>query len=156
MFNESKSKWLILHYCFINNEIKMTKKSINPASIFNSLQYGFSQAIEITGTRQLFLSGQVGVNAAEETVAGGIYEQTVQSLINIEYVLHEAGGDLSQVAMLRIYIKEGFNSHEEQADIAKALKEKFPNNPPASSWVIVSGLSLPEWLIEIEAHAVLN
>ncbi|MCB6146679.1 hypothetical protein LHK12_21720 [Providencia rettgeri] len=48
----------------------MTKKSINPASVFNSLQYGFSQAVETTGTRQLFLSGQVGVNAAEETVAG--------------------------------------------------------------------------------------
>ncbi len=52
--------------------------------------------------------------------------------------------------------KEGFNSHKEQADIARALKEKFPNMSPASSWVIVSGLSLPEWLIEIEAHAVLN
>ncbi|MCB6146678.1 RidA family protein [Providencia rettgeri] len=80
----------------------------------------------------------------------------MQSLINIEHVLHEAGGDLSHVAMLRIYIKEGFNSHKEQADIARALKEKFPNMSPASSWVIVSGLSLPEWLIEIEAHAVLN
>ncbi|MDI7241406.1 hypothetical protein [Providencia huaxiensis] len=48
----------------------MTKKLINPTSVFNSLQYGFSQAVETTGTRQLFLSGQVGVNAAEETVAG--------------------------------------------------------------------------------------
>ncbi|WP_369310183.1 hypothetical protein [Providencia rettgeri] len=49
----------------------MGKKLINPASVFNSLQYGFSQAIETTGTRQLFLSGQVGVNEDEETVAGG-------------------------------------------------------------------------------------
>ncbi len=49
----------------------------------------------------------------------------MQSLINIEHVLHEAGGDLSHVAMLRIYIKEGFNSHKEQADIARALKENF-------------------------------
>jgi enamine deaminase RidA (YjgF/YER057c/UK114 family) len=31
----------------------------------------------------------------------------------------------------------------------------FPDNPPPSSWIIVSGLSLPEWLIEIEAEAVL-
>lgn len=48
----------------------MEKKSINPTTVFNSLQYGFSQAIETTGTRQLFLSGQVGVNANQETVAG--------------------------------------------------------------------------------------
>ncbi|MEY0604241.1 RidA family protein, partial [Providencia huaxiensis] len=69
----------------------MTKKSINPKTVFNSLQYGFSQAIETSGTRQLFLSGQVGVNAEQETVTGGMYEQTVQSLINIEHVLREAG-----------------------------------------------------------------
>lgn len=134
----------------------MEKKSINPATVFNSLQYGFSQAIETTGTRQLFLSGQVGVNANQETVSGGIYEQTVQSLVNIEHVLREAGGDLSNVVVLRIYIKDGANSHEEQLDIAKVLKEKFGDAPPASSWIIVTGLSLPEWLIEIEAHAVLN
>ncbi|HDN2513247.1 MULTISPECIES: RidA family protein [Providencia] len=134
----------------------MEKKSINPTTVFNSLQYGFSQAIETTGTRQLFLSGQVGVNANQETVAGGIYEQTVQSLVNIEHVLREVGGNLSNVTVLRIYIKDGANSHEEQLDIAKALKEKFGDAPPASSWIIVTGLSLPEWLIEIEAHAVLN
>ncbi|HBO24653.1 RidA family protein [Providencia sp.] len=134
----------------------MHKKSINPSSVFDSLQYGFSQAIETTGTRQLFLSGQVGVNANQETVAGGMYEQTVQSLVNIEHVIKEAGGDLSHVSMLRIYIKQGFDTHDEQLDIAKALKEKFNATPPASSWIIVTGLSLPEWLIEIEAHAVLS
>ena len=134
----------------------MERKSINPADVFNSLQYGFSQAIAATGNRQLFLSGQVAVNVNQETVAGGMYEQTVQSLVNVEHVLREAGGSLANVTMLRIYIKDGFNSHEEQVEIARALKEKFDVVPPASSWIIVTGLSLPEWLIEIEAHAVLN
>ncbi|AFH92964.1 MULTISPECIES: RidA family protein [Providencia] len=134
----------------------MSKKSINPSSVFNSLQYGFSQAIETTGTRQLFLSGQVGVDANQQTVAGGIYEQTIQAIKNIEYVLKEAHGTLNDVVMLRIYIKQGCDSDEEQNAISQALKEKFTSAPPASSWVIVTGLSLPEWLIEIEAHAVLN
>lgn len=112
----------------------MTIKRINPPSLFNSLQYGFSQAVETTGTRQLFLSGQVGVDHTEVTVAGG---------------------SLSDVVMLRIYIRAGADSHDEQTAIADVLKEKFADDAPASSWVIVSGLSLPEWLIEIEAHAVL-
>lgn len=30
------------------------------------------------------------------------------------------------------------------------------NAPPPSSWIIVSGLSLPEWLVEIEAEAMLD
>lgn len=134
----------------------MLKKSINPSSVFNSLQYGFSQAIETKGTRQLFLSGQVGVDANQQTVAGGMYEQTVQSIENIEHVLRDVNGTLDDVAMLRIYIKQGFDSHEEQIAIAKVLQEKFTSAPPASSWIIVTGLSLPEWLIEIEAHAILD
>ena len=50
----------------------MTIKRINPPSLFNSLQYGFSQVVETTGTRQLFLSGQVGVDHNEVTIAGGM------------------------------------------------------------------------------------
>ncbi|HAE77181.1 RidA family protein [Morganella morganii] len=133
----------------------MTIKRINPPSLFNSLQYGFSQAVETTCTRQLFLSGQVGVDHNEVTVAGGMREQAAQSVDNIALALAAAGGSLSDVVMLRIYIRAGADSHDEQTAIADVLKEKFADDAPASSWVIVSGLSLPEWLIEIEAHAVL-
>ena len=112
----------------------MTIKRINPPSLFNSLQYGFSQVVETTGTRQLFLSGQVGVDHNEVTIAGGMREQAAQSVDNIARALAAAGGSLSDVVV---------------------LKEKFADDAPASSWIIVSGLSLPEWLIEIEAHAVL-
>ncbi|WP_321158050.1 RidA family protein [Providencia stuartii] len=134
----------------------MSKKLINPDAVFNSLQYGFSQAIETQGSRQIFLSGQVGVDANQSTVAGGMYEQTIQSIENIKHVLKAANGTLDDVVMLRIYIKQGADSEEEQQAISQALKEKFTSTPPASSWIIVTGLSLPEWLIEIEAHAVLN
>ncbi|UII69577.1 hypothetical protein LVW35_18060 [Pseudomonas sp. HN11] len=61
----------------------MQPKVINPTTVFNSLQYGFSQALEVPRGR------------------------------------------------------------------------RFPHDPPPSSWIIVSGLSLPEWLIEIEAEAVI-
>lgn len=40
--------------------------------------------------------------------------------------------------------------------IAQALRERFKSDPPPSSWIVVSGLSLPEWLIEIEAEAMLD
>lgn len=132
----------------------MTHKRINPSTVFNSLQYGFSQAVETQGTRQLFLSGQVGVDVHEITVAGGIKAQTRTAIENIEKVLHAAGADLKHVSMLRIYIKQGFDSPAEQDEISAILLEKFSEHTPASSWIIVTGLSLPEWLIEIEAQAV--
>ena len=131
----------------------MQRRTINPPTVFNSLQYGFSQAMEVREGRRILLSGQVGVDADERTVGPGISEQTATALDNIEKVLAAVEGDLSHVIMLRLYIVE--SARDQQEPIAAALRERFPNNPPPSSWIIVSGLSLPEWLIEIEAEALI-
>ena len=131
----------------------MQRKTINPPTVFNSLQYGFSQAMEVREGRRILLSGQVGVDADERTVGPGIAEQTATALDNIAKVLAAAEGELSHVIMLRLYIVE--SARDQQEPIAAALRERFPNNPPPSSWIIVSGLSLPEWLIEIEAEALI-
>jgi enamine deaminase RidA (YjgF/YER057c/UK114 family) len=130
----------------------MPKSTINPSSVFNSLQYGFSQAVEVGNGRRVLLSGQVGVDEQERTVSAGLYEQTVKAFENVESILAETGGDLSHVVMMRIYIAE--SARDEQDQITRVLLERFPENPPASSWIIVSGLSLPQWLIEIEVEAV--
>ncbi|WP_397454161.1 RidA family protein [Pseudomonas lurida] len=131
----------------------MQRKVINPATVFNSLQYGFSQALEVPEGRRILLSGQVGVDADERTVGPGIAEQTATALDNIEKVLAEVEGDLSHVIMLRLYIVE--SARDQQEPIAQALRERFLHNPPPSSWILVSGLSLPQWLVEIEAEAVI-
>ena len=131
----------------------MHKSVLNPSSVFNSLQYGFSQAVEVSGGRRVLLSGQVGVDEHERTVAPGLREQTDKAFDNIEAILREAGGDLSHVVVMRIYIAE--TARDEQEQITQVLLERFPSNPPASSWVIVSGLSLPQWLIEVEVEAML-
>nr|WP_314569772.1 Rid family hydrolase [uncultured Pseudomonas sp.] len=115
-------------------------------------KYGFSQALVVPEGRRIMLSGQVGVDADERTIGPGIAEQTAAALDNIDKVLAEVGGDLSHVIMLRLYIAD--SARDQQEPIAQALRQRFPHNPPPSSWIIVSGLSLPEWLIEIEAEAV--
>ncbi|KGD87827.1 endoribonuclease L-PSP [Achromobacter sp. RTa] len=132
----------------------MSRTVVNPDSVFDSVQYGFSQAVIVTGQRRMLLSGQVGVDADARTVGPGLQEQTEAALDNIERVLAVAGGTLGQVIMLRIYICE--SAREDQEVIAQALRDRFKKDPPPSSWIIVSGLSLPEWLIEIEAEAMLD
>nr|WP_253219447.1 hypothetical protein [Pseudomonas chlororaphis] len=47
------------------------------------------------------------------------------------------------------------SARDQQEQISQVLLQRFPQQPPASSWIVVSGLSLPEWLIEIEAEAML-
>lgn len=131
----------------------MPRKTLNPESVFNTLQYGFSQAVVVQGGRRMLLSGQVGVDASERTVAGGLAAQVDTAFDNIGRILAEAGGDFGHVAMLRIYIVE--SARHEQECIVEALRARFPQAPPATSWIIVSGLSEPEWLVEIEAEAVL-
>ena len=132
----------------------MSRTVVNPDTVFNTVQYGFSQAVVVTGQRRMLLSGQVGVDAQERTVGPGLREQTDAALDNIARVLAAAGGTLAQVIMLRIYICE--TAREDQEAIAQALRDRFPVDPPPSSWIIVSGLSLPEWLVEIEAEAMLD
>lgn len=132
----------------------MSRTVINPNTVFNTVQYGFSQAVIVTGQRRMLLSGQVGVDAQERTVSPGLREQADAAIDNIERVLAAAGGTLAQVIMLRIYICE--TAREDQESIAQVLRARFPNDPPPSSWLIVSGLSLPEWLVEIEAEAMLD
>ena len=56
--------------------------------------------------------------------------------------------------MLRIYIKESANTPDAQNEISHELKNFFGEQSPASSWVVITALALPEWLIEIEAQAV--
>lgn len=130
-------------------------KLVNPRSVFNSLQYGFSQAVLTEGVRQLFLSGQVATDKDQNTIASTMGDQTRVCLENIEKVLLEADSERAHIAMLRIYIKESANTPEAQNEIADELKAFFGSQAPASSWVVVTGLALPEWLIEIEAQAVI-
>ena len=75
------------------------------------------------------------------------------ALDNVERVLADLGGSLDHVVVLRIYIVE--SAKDDQAAIADALIKRFPECPPATSWIIVNGLSVPEWLVEVEAEAVL-
>jgi 2-iminobutanoate/2-iminopropanoate deaminase len=131
----------------------MERRTVNPVAVVDTLQYGFSQAVTVQGGLRVHLSGQVGVDADERTVGPDLESQTGAAIDNIATILREIGGDLSQVIVLRIYIAE--SARGDQRFIGQALRERFPVEPPATSWIFVSGLSEPEWLIEIEAEAVL-
>jgi 2-iminobutanoate/2-iminopropanoate deaminase len=137
------------------SEDSLRRQSLNPPELFDSLQYGFSQGLVLDAGRgrRVLLSGQVGVDANERPAEGGIGPQTDAALANIATLMKAAGGSLADVIMLRLYIAE--RARDEQQPIAEALRRHFPTNPPPSSWIIVKGLSEPEWLIEIEAEAVI-
>jgi enamine deaminase RidA (YjgF/YER057c/UK114 family) len=130
----------------------MTKKSLNPKSLFNSVQYGFSQIVVAQGGHTVYFSGQVAWDENENIVGeNDLRAQVWQSLRNVETAVTTAGATLNDIIALRIYIVQSWM--DKTAPVSEGLKEFFPENPPAATWIGVYGLARPEFLIEIEGTA---
>lgn len=133
----------------------MKKKCINPPSLFNSQQYGFSQIVTTKPGKMIFVSGQVAWDAQQHIVGEqDLAKQTQKALDNLKIAIETAGGTLADIVMLRIY-KVNFRQ-EDGPIISQLLKSNFgTENLPASTWVSVQGLANPHFMIEIEAQAVI-
>ena len=134
----------------------MPKKYVNPDSLFPSVQHGFSQVVVASGRKMVFISGQTAWDIKKKIVGGdSLLEQARQALRNVQAAIEATGGTLKDIVSLRIYI---VNYQPENAEaVSIALQEFFSSeNPAASTWIGVSALAAPEFLIEIEAIAVLD
>ena len=85
----------------------MSRTVINPDTVFNSVQYGFSQAVVVTGSRRMLLSGQVGIDVHERTVGPGLQEQTEAALDNIERACRRGRTDRSGHHAAHLYLRNG-------------------------------------------------
>lgn len=134
----------------------MPKEYLNPEALFPSLESGFSQIVVASGRRTIYISGQTAWNANRQIVGGNdLGQQARQALANLQTAVEVAGGTMADVVALRIYI---VNYRPEQADaMSSALREFFPaERRPASTWIGVPALAVTDFLIEIEATAVLE
>ncbi|CCK24727.1 hypothetical protein BN159_0348 [Streptomyces davaonensis JCM 4913] len=97
----------------------------------------------------VFTSGQAPIDAQGATVGAGDFEtQARQALANLSTVLTNAGSSLADVVKATVFVTD-----IAQQDIYAQLREEhFPDKPHlAESFVEVSSLANPEWMIEIEA-----
>ena len=133
----------------------MTVKRITPASLYESTRFGFSHAAldETTGT--LHLAGQVAWDKDYNVVGGDdLAAQAYQALANIKTVLAEAGADVGDLLRLRTFIVNYDISKLEA--VGGELAAFYGDVVPAPNTIVgVSALALPDFLIEIEAVAVL-
>ena len=134
----------------------MPKEYVNPNSLFPILPHGLSQIVIATGRKMVFISGQTASDARKNIVGGdSVLEQARQAFRNLETAMEAASGTLRDVVALRIYVVD--YRAESGTAVGTALREFFsPENPPASTWIGISALAVPEFLIEIEATAVLD
>lgn len=134
----------------------MPKEYINPGSLFPSLEYGFSQIVSASGKRTIYISGQVAWNSQKQLIGGtDLAQQAMQAFRNLQTAVEAAGGTLADVVALRIYMVN--YKPEDAATVGSALREFFAEQRrPASTWIGVSSLANPGFLIEVEAVAVIE
>ena len=134
----------------------MPKEHINPATLFPSVPLGFSQIVTACGGKTVYISGQTAWDAGKQIVGGNdLGQQTRQALRNVRTAVETAGGAISDVVSMRIYVVN--YKRADAGPIGEALGEFFPRErPPASTLLGVSSLAVEDFLIEIEAIAVID
>jgi enamine deaminase RidA (YjgF/YER057c/UK114 family) len=134
----------------------MRAEKVNPPGLYDSLRYGFSHAARQRGGSVLHLAGQVAWDKDGKLVgAGDLTVQTRQALANIRAVLAAAGASPADILGLRTYVVN--HTPEKLGPVLGEIARFYGEATPAPNTLIgVSALALPEFLIEIEAIAVVN
>lgn len=118
---------------------------------------GYTQVVVATGSKMIFVSGQVPVNVKGEIVGKKDFqEQVTQVFENLQIALAAAGADFDDVAKMNYYIVN--YKAKKHLNIIRDTRKKYlsAENPPASTWAGVQRLYHPDILIEIEAIALVN
>ncbi len=128
---------------------------MTPKQIINPTPGGtppsISQGIRVGDT--VYVSGQVAFGADGQIVGVGDAEaQAEQCFKNLEAVLEAAGASLGDVVRLTNY----FTSADYFPAYRDVKQRLFPKDPPASTSVVVAALLHPDFMMEVEAVAVVG
>jgi enamine deaminase RidA (YjgF/YER057c/UK114 family) len=133
----------------LNGEESLVLKTNNPKTIAPPAAM-YSHSVEIPpGARLLYTAGQVGLRP-DGSVPEGFEAQHDQIWQNTLAILADAGMGPENIVRLNVY-----STDPDGLKILKAHREKYlkPGHTPASTWVVVSRLARPEWVVEMETVA---
>jgi len=125
-----------------------TKDTYPEQNIDNDL----CQVVAANGT-MIFVRGQIGqdLETSENVAVGDVAGQTEQAMTNIKMLVEEAGGKLEHITKITIYLVDPRYREDVYRVVGKWLKGVFP----VSTGIVVSALARPEWLVEVDAIAVI-
>ena len=110
------------------------------------------QAVVARG-RTVFLRGQVAqdLDTAESVAVGDPAAQALKVMENIQQLITEAGGRMEHLVKLVVYLTD--IRHREP--VYRAMGEFIRGVHPVCTGLVVVALARPEWLVEIDATAVI-
>lgn len=126
----------------------MERRAINAADAPASEQFGYAQAVQISGaTRLLHVSGQIPVTA-DGAIPEGFAAQSRQAWANVEAQLRAAGMTLDNLVKVTTFLSDRRYGVENRKIRAEVLGTRRP-----AVTVIVCDIFDAAWLLEIEAIA---
>jgi enamine deaminase RidA (YjgF/YER057c/UK114 family) len=114
---------------------------------------GYSHLAKVKRGAPVFIAGQVALDTSGHLVGLGDFRaQARQVFDNLKSAVEAAGGAFSNIVKLNVYITDRARLPE-----YREVRDQFidVSNPPTSTAVQVAALFRPEFLIEVEAVAVL-
>jgi len=118
---------------------------------------GYSHVAEINSGKLVYIAGQIALDREGQLVGKDDFAAQVRQVFtNLGAALESAGGSFADVVKLNCYCVARVD--RSQIPVVREIRDQFVNTkaPPVSTFVFVSDLVRPEWLIEIEAVAVMK
>jgi 2-iminobutanoate/2-iminopropanoate deaminase len=132
----------------------MTKRLVNPASLYDGSPLGLSHATIDEESSLLFISGQVAWDLQHLVSDNSVAGQFSLALENLRSVLAEADSSVDDLLHMRIYIRGELEDHMEA--LGPILSSFLGNSRTAITGIGVSSLASRATLVEVEAVARLR
>jgi len=118
-----------------------------------NLDNDFCQAVVTHGGRTIWMRGQCPQNLddAKNIDSNDVVEQTHKVMRNIRQLIEEAGGNMAHLVKVVVYITDV--RHREA--VYRTMGEYIQGVYPVSTGLVVQALARPDWLVEIDATAVI-
>ncbi len=126
-------------------------RHVNPPAL--STPTGYTHVVAPQRGRLVFIAGQVSADRSGAIVGKGDFKaQTKQVFENLKAAVEAAGGTMADVAKINVYVTD-----LSQLPAMREIRQQyFTGNPPASTLVQVVSLARSEYMLEIEAIAVVD
>lgn len=129
-------------------------KIINPPTLSKPTGYSQAAEIDLGKSKMLIISGQVALDVNGKIVGEQNFEQqTEQVFKNIKAIVEHSGGTMNDLVKITIYLRDVSNINK-----FREIRNKYinVNSPPASTLVEITDLARDEFLVEVEAMAVIS
>jgi enamine deaminase RidA (YjgF/YER057c/UK114 family) len=129
----------------------MVHEILELKSVHGTKEYGYSHVAKAGKT--LYIAGQVALDVRGNLVGKGDFEaQARQVYTNLRNILREAGGGPENIVKMTTILTDYGNMESRR----KIRKEFFGDIMPPNTLLIVKSLASPDYMIEVEAIAVLE